>query len=74
MDREGRLQYIALYRNHQGFHEQCVERIYIDLMRCCRPSALTVYARYTRRGGIDINPIRSTHPIQAMDNTRLYRQ
>lgn len=53
------LRYIVSFRNHNEFHEMCVERIFTDLMRRCRPEKLTVFARYTRRGGIDINPFRS---------------
>ncbi|WP_144391732.1 NADPH-dependent 7-cyano-7-deazaguanine reductase QueF [Pleionea sediminis] len=53
------LKYIVSFRNHNEFHEQCVERIYQDIMRICRPNKLSVYARYTRRGGLDINPWRS---------------
>jgi 7-cyano-7-deazaguanine reductase len=71
---EGLLQYIVSFRNHNEFHEQCVERIFMDIMRQCQPEKLTVYARYTRRGGLDINPIRSTHPITTPDNNRLCRQ
>ena len=48
------------YRQHQDFHEQCVERIFNDIMLRCNPSELSVYARYMRRGGLDINPFRST--------------
>ncbi|MBT5003051.1 MAG: NADPH-dependent 7-cyano-7-deazaguanine reductase QueF, partial [Porticoccaceae bacterium] len=58
--REGLLKYIVSYRMHQDFHEQCVERIFNDLMAFCQPSELSVYARYMRRGGLDINPYRST--------------
>lgn len=74
--REGLLQYIVSFRNHNEFHEQCVERIFMDIMRYCHPDELTVYARYTRRGGLDINPIRSTRKIDLADikNTRLFRQ
>lgn len=53
------LRYIVSYRNHQDFHEACVERIFMDILRQCKPEQLSVYARYTRRGGIDINPFRS---------------
>lgn len=60
LDRAGLLRYLVSYREHAGFHEQCVERIFIDLMRRCAPQALSVYARYTRRGGLDINPWRAT--------------
>lgn len=74
IDNESLLQYIVSFRNHNEFHEQCVERIFMDLMAACQPSELTVYARYTRRGGLDINPIRSTKPLSAPANMRLYRQ
>lgn len=60
LDREGLLAYLVSYRNQSDFHEQCVERIYLDLMARCHPTALAVYARYTRRGGLDINPFRSS--------------
>ena len=56
---ESLLRYIVSFRQHNGFHEQCVEQIYSDIMTECRPELLTVYAQYTRRGGIDINPWRS---------------
>ncbi len=70
---EGLLRYIVSYRNHQDFHEQCVERIFIDIMKQCKPDSLTIYARYTRRGGLDINPLRSTEQNYA-GNDRLSRQ
>ncbi len=57
--REGLLQYLISFRQHNEFHEQCVERIYSDIMHKCSPEKLTVCARYTRRGGLDINPFRS---------------
>nr|WP_199044862.1 NADPH-dependent 7-cyano-7-deazaguanine reductase QueF [Dyella sp. ASV24] len=60
IDRAGLLRYLVSFRNHNEFHEQCVERIFVDVMRHCRPEHLNVYARYTRRGGLDINPYRST--------------
>ncbi|EAB8791584.1 NADPH-dependent 7-cyano-7-deazaguanine reductase QueF, partial [Salmonella enterica subsp. enterica] len=59
IDREKLLRYLVSFRNHNEFHEQCVERIFTDLNTHCRPVALTVYARYTRRGGLDINPWRT---------------
>ena len=59
IDHEGLLKYIISYRNHSGFAEHCVEQIYLDLLIKCRPEKLTVYARYTKRGGLDINPFRS---------------
>lgn len=73
IDREALLRYIISFRQHNEFHEQCVERIFTDLLRFCRPERLTVYARYTRRGGLDINPWRSNFESE-MENTRLARQ
>jgi 7-cyano-7-deazaguanine reductase len=67
------LRYLVSYRRHSEFHEQCVERIFTDLLRCCRPERLTVYARYTRRGGLDINPFRSNFETE-LPNWRLARQ
>ncbi|AFP85181.1 7-cyano-7-deazaguanine reductase [secondary endosymbiont of Ctenarytaina eucalypti] len=62
IDREALLRYLVSFRKHNEFHEQCVERIFCDLMTFCHPHTLSVYARYTRRGGLDINPWRSnTH-------------
>jgi 7-cyano-7-deazaguanine reductase len=60
IDRAGLLRYIASFRDHAGFHEQCVERIFVDLVARCAPQHLSVDARYTRRGGLDINPWRAT--------------
>ncbi|MDB1145358.1 MAG: NADPH-dependent 7-cyano-7-deazaguanine reductase QueF [Alcaligenaceae bacterium] len=59
---ESLLTYIISFRNHTGFHEQCVEEIFCDITQYCQPELLTVYAQYTRRGGLDINPWRSTEP------------
>lgn len=59
IEQEGLLKYLIGFRNHNEFHEQCVERIFMDIMRQCHPQKLSVYARYTRRGGLDINPWRS---------------
>ena len=71
--RDALLRYIVSYRNHNDFHESCVERIFLDIKRQCEPDALTVYARYNRRGGIDINPFRSDFESTA-ENIRLARQ
>jgi 7-cyano-7-deazaguanine reductase len=60
IDREKLLKYIVSFRQCQDFHEHCVERIFTDLMARCRCDSLSVYARYTRRGGLDINPYRAT--------------
>jgi 7-cyano-7-deazaguanine reductase len=67
------LKYIVSYREHCDFHEQCVENIFLDIMQQCQPDELTVYARYLRRGGLDINPYRSTKN-NLPDNSRLIRQ
>jgi len=74
IDQEGLLQYLVSFRNHNEFHEQCVERIYMDIWTRCKPAKLTVYARYTRRGGLDINPIRTSHPQPLPANVRTARQ
>ncbi len=74
IDQAGLLQYIVSFRNHNEFHEQCVERIYMDVMARCKPTKLMVYARYTRRGGLDINPWRTSHPQQPPANVRSARQ
>ncbi|NOR37499.1 MAG: NADPH-dependent 7-cyano-7-deazaguanine reductase QueF [Woeseiaceae bacterium] len=73
IDREGLLRYIVSYRQHQDFHEACVERMFLDIRERCKAEQLTVYARYQRRGGIDINPFRSNFEATA-PNTRLWRQ
>ncbi len=74
IDQEGLLRYIVSLRNHNGFHEHCVERMFMDILRRCHPSRLTVYARYTRRGGLDINPLRTNHPGPIPPNVRTARQ
>ncbi|MGC7589839.1 NADPH-dependent 7-cyano-7-deazaguanine reductase QueF [Bisgaard Taxon 46] len=73
IDREKLLRYLISFRQHNEFHEQCVERIFCDLMRFASPEKLTVYARYTRRGGLDINPFRSNFET-IPSNQRLARQ
>ena len=74
IDQESLLRYIVSFRNHNAFHEQCVERIFMDITRQCKPIKLSVYARYTRRGGLDINPLRTSHPIAIPANVRTARQ
>ena len=74
LDHEKLLKYLISFRQHNEFHEQCVERIFCDLMTYASLTSLTVYARYTRRGGLDINPIRSTEKSLSISNTRLLRQ
>nr|WP_318380209.1 NADPH-dependent 7-cyano-7-deazaguanine reductase QueF [uncultured Enterobacter sp.] len=59
IDRERLLRYLVSFRHHNEFHEQCVERIFNDVQRFCQPESLSVYGRYTRRGGLDINPWRT---------------
>ena len=68
------LQYLVSFRNHNEFHEQCVERIFMDLWTRCQPTKLAVYARYTRRGGLDINPFRTSYPQTLPPNIRTARQ
>jgi 7-cyano-7-deazaguanine reductase len=74
IDQAGLLRYIISLRNHQGFHEHCVERMFMDIQARCRPHKLSVYARYTRRGGLDINPFRTSHPQALPPNRRNARQ
>ncbi|MGP6489648.1 NADPH-dependent 7-cyano-7-deazaguanine reductase QueF [Duffyella gerundensis] len=73
IDREALLRYLVSFRHHNEFHEQCVERIFNDVLRYCKPEQLTVYARYTRRGGLDINPWRTNTPFVPC-RSRLVRQ
>jgi 7-cyano-7-deazaguanine reductase len=74
IEQGGLLRYLVSFRNHNEFHEQCVERIFMDIWRRCRPVRLAVYARYTRRGGLDINPLRTSHPMALPPNIRTARQ
>ncbi len=74
IDQEGLLQYLVSFRNHNEFHEQCVERIFMDIWRRCKPAKLAVYARYTRRGGLDINPFRTSYPQALPPAVRTARQ
>ncbi|GAC19813.1 NADPH-dependent 7-cyano-7-deazaguanine reductase QueF [Paraglaciecola arctica] len=73
INHEGLLRYLISFRQHNEFHEQCVERIFCDIMENCKPNKLSVYARYTRRGGLDINPFRSNFE-QIYPEVRLARQ
>ncbi len=73
IDREGLLKYIISFREHNEFHEQCVERMFMDITEHCKPTELSVYARYTRRGGLDINPFRSTQN-ETKENRHTIRQ
>ena len=74
IDRESLLRYLVSFRRHDDFHEQCVERIFADISEHCAPSKLSVYARYTRRGGLDINPWRSSVDQEPPSNLRSARQ
>ena len=74
IDHAGLLKYIVSYRMHSGFHEQCVEQIFMDIMHACKPETLSVYARYTRRGGLDINPWRATPGLAPPATGRTARQ
>lgn len=74
IDRVGLLKYIIALRQQQDFHEQCVETLFVDLMRYCQPEKLSIYACYTRRGGLDINPFRSNFESMPANIYRLARQ
>ncbi|MBO9645230.1 NADPH-dependent 7-cyano-7-deazaguanine reductase QueF [uncultured Pseudacidovorax sp.] len=74
IDQEGLLRYIVSFRNHNEFHEPCAERIFTDIWRRCAPTRLAVYCRYTRRGGLDINPLRTSSPQALPPNIRTARQ
>ena len=73
INHEALLKYLISFRQHNEFHEQCVERIFYDILSHCKPTKLTVYARYTRRGGLDINPFRSNFE-SPYEDVRLARQ
>ncbi|MEP7206096.1 MAG: NADPH-dependent 7-cyano-7-deazaguanine reductase QueF [Casimicrobiaceae bacterium] len=74
IDRHGLLRYLVSYRLQPGFHEHCVEQVYMDVWRRCAPQGLQVLARFTRRGGIDINPYRSSTPVPPAVNARMAQQ
>ena len=74
IDRAGLLRYIVSYRLHAGFHEHCAERMFVDLVARCACEALTVHARFTRRGGLDINPFRTNAGVDVPANVRTERQ
>ena len=74
IDRAGLLRYLISFRRHAAFHETCVERIFVDVLRRCAPRALSVYARFVRRGGIDINPFRSNFEASPPAGVRTVRQ
>ncbi len=74
IDPAGLLEYLVSFRRHPGFHEHCIERIFVDVWRRCRPESLSVYARFTRRGGVDINPYRTSGDEAPPANARTARQ
>ena len=74
IDHASLLRYIVSYRMHNGFHEHCVEKIFVDILKQCAPTSLSVYARYTRRGGLDINPWRATVDVKPPTIGRSARQ
>lgn len=74
IDEKSLLTYLVSLRTHQDFHEQCVERTFWDIWNRCKPQELTVYARYVRRGGLDINPMRSSNASKQAINFRTIRQ
>jgi len=74
IDHASLLKYIVSYRMHNGFHEHCVEKIFVDILKQCAPTSLSVYARYTRRGGLDINPWRATLDVKPPTLGRSARQ
>ena len=74
IDQAGLLRYIVSFRQHNGFHEDCVERMFMDISQRCKTHKLAVYARYTRRGGLDINPFRTSYPQALPVNVRMARQ
>lgn len=76
INKESLLKYLISYRNHNGFHEECIEHIFSDLMNKCKPSELSIFAKYTRRGGVDINPFRSNLDLKntEVNKTRDVRQ
>jgi 7-cyano-7-deazaguanine reductase len=73
IDHAALLRYLISFRSHNEFHEQCIERIFLDIWQRCQPEYLLVYARYTRRGGLDINPVRASASYK-LPNLRLSRQ
>lgn len=62
LDRAGLLRYLVSFRGHQGFHENAIEQLFADILERCQPVSLSIHGRYTRRGGLDINPYRSSEP------------
>jgi 7-cyano-7-deazaguanine reductase len=74
IDHASLLRYIVSFRSHTGFHEQCVEQMFMEISARCHPIKLAIYARYTRRGGLDINPFRTNFNLPLPDNARTARQ
>lgn len=73
-DHEGLLQYLISYRNYQAFHEKCIDKVYTDLMQVLAPEALVVQGNFTRRGGVDISPLRASSPVYQRLAGRDWRQ
>ncbi len=76
IDHASLLRYLISFRDHKGFSENCCEQIFVDISEKCKPDYLLVTARYTRRGGIDINPVRCSEEIDPdnLENWRMVRQ
>lgn len=74
IDHAALLRYLCSFRQHQGFHEQCIERIFCDIWQQCQPTVLSVEGRFTRRGGLDINPFRCSAPDMHATFARQARQ
>ena len=71
IDHQSLLKYLISYRNHNGFHEECIEHIFIDILEKCEPEKLTIFAKYTRRGGVDISPFRTTLDIKNTEDPKI---
>ena len=71
IDHKSLLKYIISYRNHNEFHEQCVEHMFMDIMTICKPESLTIFAKYTRRGGIDISPLRTSELLEKSNDYKI---
>ncbi len=71
IDHQSLLKYLISYRNHNGFHEECIEHIFIDILEKCEPEKLTIVAKYTRRGGVDISPFRTTLDIKNTEDPKI---
>lgn len=74
INHEQLLKYLISFRHHNEFNEHCIERVFMDILHRCQPKSLAIYGHYTRRGGLDTNPYRSTNPEINIDSTRFFRQ